>query len=340
VGLKPQYALVAAGAELSVWHARRSLRAVLGREVGALSAVFAGAAAWTAWSAPDYLRVALPLARETYGAYQAPLADLVYAKDLILLALAFAAAAATPRSGALRALARIGVIASAAAYAAHLAGGTDWDYHRYPFVTFAWATLALPLLPLLPRVRARHPAYALLAFALSAGALLLLPTWTREVLWTGGEWRAGRAAGEVSEITRAIERSGRRGPIFVFSTSVYPAFPAVNHARVEWASRFSCLWILPAVIRALPPAEGGAAAPRDAGGDALALRLFDAVVEDLERMQPDLIFIPRGRTHQGFENARFDFLAFIEAKPRLARILARYARFAETPSYYVYARRP
>lgn len=330
IGMKPQFALVVLAAEALVWRAQRRL--LPGAELGALTAALALSAGWTAWAAPDYLRVTLPLVWDTYAAYRAPLPELVRWFDPLLAAALIAVAWRLPRGGALRALAHTFGVASAAAYAAYLAAGTGWGYHRHPFGVFAIAALA----PALLRPLSRGPITALAVFLVTAASLLVAPLEIHDVKLEGGQW-AGWSQGAASlEILRAAETRGRGGPVFVFSSSVAPAFPAVNYAGVEWASRFSCLWPLPAVIRARAQPEGAVPEARRQRLEAVARYLVDAVTDDLERGRPDLVFVPRAPEPQAFGGIDFDFLAFFQRDPRFAGLWAGYAPLEDTPSFRIY----
>lgn len=64
--------------------------------------------------------------------------------------------------------------------------------------------------------------------------------------------------------------------VYVFSTNVSDAFPAVTRDHLVWASRFPALWMLPAII------ENEAA---EAGGPPPAKRLPLQTVEQLARLQ-------------------------------------------------------
>ena len=335
IGMKPQFALVVLAAEGVVWHARRRWRAVVGPGLGALAATFVLSAVWTLWMAPDYLRVTLPLVWETYGAYHSPLRELVRWLDLPFAGALILVAWRLPRGGALRDLARTLVVAAAAAYAAYLAAGTDWDYHRYPFGVFAIATLALPLL----RPLSRGPLVALLVLAVAAGSLFLAPLEIRDTRRASREWPGWSQGAATLDILRAVEGRGRGGPIFLFSSSVAPAFPAVNYANLEWASRFSCLWLLPAVVHARALPEGAIPEARRQRLDAIGRYLVDAVTDDLGRARPDLVFVPRGQEQQAFGGAAFDFLPFFERDPRFAKLWSGYVHAQDTPLFRVYALR-
>ena len=335
IGMKPQYALVALAVEGIVWRARRRWQAVVSTELGMLAGTVALSAAWTAWLAPDYLRVTLPLVWETYGAYHSPLRELVRWFDLPLAGALILIASLLPRGGAPRDLARTLAAAAAAAYAAYLAAGTDWDYHRYPFGVFAIATLALPLL----RPLSRGPVVIVLVIAVTAASLFVAPLELRATRRPGQEWPGWSQGAATAEILRVVEGRGRGGSIFLFSSSVAPAFPALNYAGVEWASRFSCLWLLPAVIRARAQPEGAIPEARRQRLDAVGRYLVAAVTEDLARAQPELVFVPRAQQHQAFGAIDFDLLAFFEHDPRFAKLWSGYAPLEDTPLFRVYVLR-
>jgi hypothetical protein len=285
--------------------------------------------------APDYLRVTLPLVWETYGAYHSPLRELVRWFDLPLAAVLILIARLLPGAGALRDLARTLVAAAAAGYAAYLAAGTSWDYHRYPFGVFAIATLALPLL----RPLSRGPVAAVLVLAVTATSLFVAPLEIRDPRRAGREWPGWTQGAATLEIVGAVERRGRGGPIFLFSSSVAPAFPAVNYAGVEWASRFSCLWMLPAVFRARAQPDAAIPEARRQRLDAVARYLTGAVTDDLARARPDLVFVPRDPQQQAFGATPVDWLAFFERDPRFAELWSGYVPLEGTPRFRIYGRR-
>jgi hypothetical protein len=335
ISMKPQFALVVLAVEGVVWRAGRSRwPALLIPELGALAATAAVAAAWTLWSAPDYLRVTLPLVWETYAAYHSPLAQLVRWLDLPLAG-ALILVAILVRDGALRVLARVLAAAALAAYAAYLWAGTDWDYHRYPFGVFAIAALLLPLV----RVLARAPVAIALAGALAAASLFVAPLEIRAPRAPGQAWAGWSQGAATAEILRAVERHGPVRSIFLFSSSVAPAFPAVNYAGVGWASRFSCLWPLPAVMHTRAQPDSALPAARRQRLEAIGRDLAAAVSEDLARARPELVLVPRAQQHQALGAIDLDLLAFFERDPGFAKLWSSYALVDETPGFRVYALR-
>jgi hypothetical protein len=335
IGLKPQFALVVLGVEGLAWRARRARWPVLASpELGALAAALALSAVWTAWRAPDYLRITLPLLWETYDAYHTPLARLVYWYDLPLAG-ALLLSAGFVRQAAVRALARALVAAALAAYAAYLWAGTDWDYHRHPFRVFAIAALTLPLL----RPLSRRPVAIAAAVLLAAGSLFLAPLQIRAPRPPGQAWQGWSQGAATAEILGLVESHAPVRSIFVFSTSVTPAFPAVNYAGVGWASRFSCLWPLPAVLRARAQEEPALPEARRRRLDAIGRDLIAAVSDDLARARPELVLVPRAPQHQALDGIDLDLFTFFERDPAFARVWSGYLPILETPSFRVYAPR-
>jgi hypothetical protein len=332
IAMKPQFALVALAVEGVVWRERGRPPALLGSGLAALAGAALLAAGWTLWSAPDYLRVTLPLVWETYAAYHSPLPKLVRWLDLPVAG-ALILVASLARGDALRALARVLAAAALAAYAAYLWAGTDWDYHRYPFGVLAIAALVLPLL----RPLARAPVAILAAAGLAAASLFLAPLQIRTP--AAGQSRAGWSQGAATdEILRLVESHAPVGSIFLFSTSVAPAFPAVNHAGVGWASRFSCLWPLPAVLRAREQPDSAPAARRERL-ETIGRDLVAAVRDDLARYRPELVLVPRAQQHQALGGMDPDLLAFFRSDPEFEKIWSGYAPVEETPGFRAYALR-
>jgi len=49
----------------------------------------------------------------------------------------------------------------------------------------------------------------------------------------------------LNQLIPIVKQHAYGKPIYVFSSSVTPAFPLVNYAQARWSSRFNCLWFLP-----------------------------------------------------------------------------------------------
>jgi hypothetical protein len=116
-------------------------------------------------------------------------------------------------------------------------------------------------------------------------------------------------------------------------------FPTVTESNARWGSRFSCLWLLPAVIRVQQNDPGVPAWLTGERARAVEQYLFDSVVEDLERFRPEIIFYDRRRNHQAYGRARIDVLAFFRRDPRFEAIWSTYTPQKQRVGHFSYALR-
>jgi hypothetical protein len=140
-------------------------------------------------------------------------------------------------------------------------------------------------------------------------------------------------------LLEAVHARARGEPIGVLSYHMGSAFPLVNYAHVDLASRFACLWILPATywdglsgagpIRYHTPAE---MQPPE--------RLFNEwVAEDLLGARPRLLLILRPFPDErpyGFR--RLNYVAYFGRDPRLAQLFSGYQFVAARGQYDLYER--
>jgi len=67
---------------------------------------------------------------------------------------------------------------------------------------------------------------------------------------------------------------------------------------------------------------------------------LDAVVADLIRWSPELIFVDVREDKSYFGGLRFDYLAYFSKDPRFAQIWSRYELLKDFGTYHLYKRRP
>ena len=336
---KPQYLVCVAALELWLRVRRRAWRPLATPELAALTGVGALYLASIALVTPAYVSHALPLALDTYWAYQHPAAELVTRADLLWLAGAAAARFLARRRPQVSALCDGFGVATASAYAAFLLGGTGWPYHALPFRSFALATVGCALLPWPARARgAALPWPAAIAALVTSAALAgfavsLLPWNIGRTFRVDAGWRQF----SVGRWQDLLDHYAPGGPLLAFSSGIPPAFPLVDYADVAWSSRFSCQWILPALVRAR---AGAAARPglTPARLDALEHWLMDAVVADLETTPPGLVLVDTRPDKPAFAGLPFDFLAWFSRDARFRRIWSGYQRVATLDGLDVYAR--
>jgi hypothetical protein len=280
----------------------------------------------------------VPLALDTYWAYQKPLASLVGGLDLaVLAAAALAAFAARRREGVSEWCAGFAV-ASASGYLAFLLGGTDWPYHALPFRSFALACVAGVGLSVAARARAAAPSRlrALAAFAVAAAlcvlAVRLLPWNIGRTLRDGDAWRQF-SVGIWQEL---LAQHAPGGALLSLSSALPPAFPLVNYAGVEWSSRYSCQWMLPALVRARAGRAARPLAPERI--DAIERSVLDALVADLEAMPPALVLVDVRPHKPAFAGLPFEYLRYFSRDARFRRIWSAYRRAGTLAGYDYYVR--
>ncbi len=340
VSMKPHYAAVWLGVEALGFVLQRDVRGILRAETIAVPCVGILYLLLVGVTAPDYFRTAVPLALNTYWAYQVPWTDLIGIVPIGLVGLGILAVRAVPAEDPGRSLATVFLVASLGAYAAYFLGGTTWSYHLLPFRGLIGLALLAPIIARLPRgaVALSVPGRLLhgaTATAIVFAALTLSPTASGRILRATGDHGTTGLSAQIEEVIRV---RGGGAPAVVLSTSVPPGFPAVTHVGADWTLRHSCLWPLPALLRAR---AGDPAVPSrldDRETDALEDYLRRTLAEDFERRPPGLVFVFLPGWLQGIGPSDFDLLTFLRRDPRFAAIWANYSPIGQIGPVRAYER--
>jgi hypothetical protein len=153
-----------------------------------------------------------------------------------------------------------------------------------------------------------------------------------------GLWSARKKS--YADLIPYVEKRAREEPIFVFSTSVTPAFPVVNYSHARWPWRLSSQWFLPGFYAHDHDAAGGAVVYHSpAHMDALEKQFFNETVEGLIAHRPVLLLSDTLDWHQGFGRTRFDFLKYYGQDQRFIRFIAEYVDQAKIGQYVIFERR-
>jgi hypothetical protein len=277
----------------------------------------------------------VPLVRDTYGAYQRPRLALVKPRDLVLLAAAGLSILALRHTREERALATTFGLGGAGFYLAHVIQGVGWRYHLIPFQCCAWVLIPLAAVSWLRRDEPRR------GRALAAAATLLLAgSWAISTdVWSTlrgqAAWRSAGSDGPLAALARVVDEQAPGGSILFFSSRLRWAFPLVNHAELEWTSRFPSLWLAPSILRLRASGDPDAAARADRIEDYLRR----AIAEDLERRPPDLVFVDVAPRKPFLRDVTFEFIPWLSRDPRFARLWSGYERVRRAGSYEVFKRR-
>ena len=336
ISIKPHFALLVLCWELYLAARRKSLTAWVRPDVMAALATGVVYLASLFVLTPGYPMQVVPVALDTYWVYQATLCHIVKLPDLLLIPCGAAAIYLVRRCEALYEYALVLLVTAAGCYLAALAQGTGWPYHFLPYFGAMGVLLLLPLWRLLNVTAASAPASpggaqcfaAILLGAALVVAVVALPGRVGDTIRDGSAWRRGETVGLVAVLQHALEQHAADGSVYVISPSLVSIFPAVNHAGVEWTSRFSAIF-LPAAIerfrRGDPDVPARLTRERV---DEIEMFLRDAVIEDLRRRPPNLILIDHVRRRKVFAGVPFDFLDYFLQDPRFAEIWAQYRPIA------------
>lgn len=149
-----------------------------------------------------------------------------------------------------------------------------------------------------------------------------------------GFWSARKKP--YADLIPYVEERAREKPIFVFSTSLTPAFPVINYSHARWPWRFSSLWFLPGFYEQARNVAGGVFSYHSrAQMDTLEKQFFDGVLEDLIANHPVLMVRDTSAWHQGFGRTRFDFLEYYGQDQRFSRFIAQYVDQVRIGQYLI-----
>jgi len=327
LAIKPFFGLAWLAVEAQIAWARGA-RASARPESLAVAAVQLAYLAALAAFAPGYGEIAR-LAWQVLGAYDHPWIAFALNRATLGLALAGIAARAIRPTQETRELRRVLGVAALAFWVAACAQQRGWSYHFLPAELCAAALLAVCAAGALARPGAVGSVPLVLAGALLASGIALGAQVTRLL---------SPRPTPVAGLAGIVRDAAGGAPVLFLSTAVGPAFPVVNVSGADWASRISCLWPLPGLYSreewasdpfpyrardAMPPAERA---------------LIDAVVEDLARWRPALIFVDRRRDRQAIGRSAFDFVTYFSRDPRFAALFAGYHEAGDALSFRVYQR--
>lgn len=319
VCLKPHFILFPFTATLLEIVRQRSLRPIL--SAGNLTFFVLGSAyvVIVALVHPTYLQEIVPIAREVYGAYGAPLVYIAFnfrneALALLVVALVTRLTKrANPAFGLLISLCFAGG-------ASYLLQGTGFGYHKIPFLAFlliayAWiltsnsdktlATLVICALPLIPM----------------AG------------LYDRGFY-SNRA---LTEIAKADIPWSEFDGIMALTTHLDVGPAAAFEIGADWVSRYPVSWLVPGAVNRLHDLDCKTDAAACAKLATIAARNRSDNIADIARARPELLIVDK--QSRFFNQPEFDWLAFMAEDPAWDPIFATY-RLAETGDrfdYYLYA---
>lgn len=341
--LKPYLLAVPAALELLGLFRERNLARVLRPETVGLAITVIAYLGAIAVFTPDYLTVALPLARATYWAYEATDLSKVLAtvKDAAWPAVLAVAILLSTRSFRSRHAVMVTVIlACSASYLVQMKG---FKYHAFPVLAGSMTLLGMSVAAgiqglreasWLPGARARLMAGALVALL---GASQVPDAYDSVRGWYSDYHPGLGRTGSLRQllIDRIDARTRPRGDYFyALSTHPFPAFPTGSYTHAEWGGRMVAQWILPAY------AKRDRIADPELRADIVAAAEYQRrlVIEDLERHRPSVVIVNLSFSRLGLRHIRFNDLDFYAEDPRFAALWSDYREIERVGPFRMFVR--
>lgn len=129
--------------------------------------------------------------------------------------------------------------------------------------------------------------------------------------------------------TKAISqyRPGAKS-FFIASTNVFNGFPLAVRENLVWGSRFPTLWLMPYI------ADRWHDGPLP--DDPIIAYALDAIVTDVQKFRPEVVFINQGTSQDYIRGGAFDYLKFMSRDSRFAAIWSSYELRGKIEDFAVY----
>jgi hypothetical protein len=292
---------------------------------------------------PEWLTRIVPLARMTYGAYGASLGEVVWTRTSQSLLMCGFAGALSSLGVSTKRVHRLPEVLGAATlgfWAGYVIQSTEWFYQSIPVLLFGAASLAASVEHLVASLRGLRAARPLARAGIAVVALIVLISakWIRPTALarTRGAITFMRTPYSPTQQSLADELSRRAVGelVYMFSTSLFPAFPAVNLAGASWPYHYGFLWPLPAFY----PEKGPPGYRKPEAQSPVERRFFETVVSDLLKRPPRLIVVERGPFKQALGSRPFDFIEYFSGSPDFVELMRGYRSVGYVGSWELYER--
>ncbi len=247
---------------------------------------------------PQYFTEILPLALQTYGAFQNSISETalrpVVASFLLFLGIAVFF---IWRGGAQRRGEWVWIFAGLGGFLCYLAQLKGWTYQLLPAMIFI-------LIPVLLNVL-RNSGFA---------ARVVVLGWFGAVMISG---LVNFARDQNSRLAYVDELLAGRKPqrMMALTHDLGVIFPYIETRNIAWASRFQSLWMLPAVSKGLIPVEQQ---------DTIIARAAGIAAQDLISLKPDFVIVDRRSNTPALRGHEIKYIAWFSRSPEFVQAWSSY----------------
>jgi hypothetical protein len=313
-GLKPYFLLIPVFLEGLLLFKSRSVKKMFRPETIMLAIGLSGYIAAIFYVTPEYFTKIVPIALEVYNqAFNAPFFRVVFRTELILIILLTGTGGLILREGnplpsAMTAL----LIAGSAAYIMYVVQMKGWSYQSYPALAFLSISAGVLVAEWSRQTGTRATRLAIIF--ISSIVLLTLPILSlvdyRYKSIRTQTWK--KIVAENQPVTDFL----------ILSSTLSAGFPLATVEGLTWASRFPTLWMLPGIIQKRA-AAAGKPLPKI---DAIERYHTDAVVEDLIKFKPQLVFVDVRPEKPQYGGIPFDFVDYFSKDARFKKLWSQYEK--------------
>ena len=342
--LKPHHLLVGLAVEALVLVRGRDFRSLYRPEIAAMVATALGyvIAVWH-W-APDYVLTVLPLMLNTYSDFhRAELSELISPMRGLKMVIVVLLWVALYRRLTHRTLAAVLLLAGVGATIGYVVQLKGHEYQFVPAIAFfdllfgvividCWLQwTARRALPIPVRVQVAGAAVMFIAVAALCYPLQLAKT-------------ARGHTDDRSVAQRTVSQGiPRMATVLILSTSAEAFFEQVLDRDWDWGSRFSSLWMLPAIVNAERAADHSGKVDPAAMREAADLTRI-ALSTDLGRWHPNPVLVERCEDTsitpcRGMRTLRLDLLQWLKQDAGFGAAWADYVRVGEVGPYDLWCRK-
>lgn len=320
--LKPYFLLIPASIAITRLWQERSLRPLLDPGLLALAGTTITYVVFVLLVHPAYLEFIVPVARDVYAAYGVGAEQVLLKPELIALVLAAISAQLVAR-GVSEPVTQLFASASIGAATNYLIQFKGWNYHILPLSAFLLLSAAWLCL---------RNCQAFRRDMIQVVSLTLIALMT-----VGHQVARGPYRSATTEAFKPFVKT-KDESILVLSTNVWAAFPFVNEVSGSWASRFPAQWFIPGAHNRLQSTNcAGNAANCEKAFEIIGLART-AIIEDLIKFEPDLVFVDERSNKSYFGSHEFDYIDFLSEDPRFHFFRKCYTRIESPKGYGVFVR--
>ena len=322
LALKPYFLVIPAGIIIARFICNRDYRELWNTANIALGIGLVGYLGFIAVVHPLYISDILPTASLIYSAYGNDSAKVLFRPELVALVSVLGLAVLGRKQLDRATWGMLGALTGATI--AYLVQFKGWNYHVIPasfFLLMAGVWIAYGSKTLLQQNMLLR-ILAVISVLFSLGQQLMQGPYPSRTTQDFGKFVKGPGV-----------------PVLVLSSNVWVSFPFVNDVEARWTSRFPAQWLLPGAVSLLAKTDCAQKQDLCASYRLVLHKARTAMVEDLVRHRPEVVFIDDREQKSHFGKTKFDYLAFLNEDEEFPKIWRQFDQVGQVGAYQVWARK-